>query len=197
MSDLLDTYERRARGDALDGIDWMYQKVTKLINDRLRGAEPEQEAAVIDGIARAVTYFATLGDPAVQLVDFDKGGFKILRFRDLENKLRTVDLEASYRKDKSRPEISIHERGNPRNELISIRAKVENKVGRQGPYQYVRNIIEKGKLLEKLTEYRRASWSSQPDDGQRELPRSSVTARGRDTTDEPEEKTLGRRRRNQ
>ena len=164
VSDLLDTYERRARGDALEGIDWMYQKVTRLINSRLRGAEPEQEAAVIDGIARAVTYFATLGDPAVQLVDFDKGGFKILRFRDLERKLRTVDLEASYRKDKSRPEISIHERGNPRNELIAIRAKVENKVGKQGPYQYVRNIIEKGKLLEKLTEYRKASWDSTPND---------------------------------
>jgi hypothetical protein len=158
VEDLLKTYERRYEKDALEGMEWMYQQIVKRLNSELQGATPEQEATIIDGIARAVTWFATLGDPAVQLVDFDKGGFKILRFRDLEQKLRTVDLQASYRKDKSRPEISIHERGDPKNELIAIRAKVENKVGKEGPYQYVRNVIEKGKLLEKLTQYRKASW---------------------------------------
>jgi len=49
--------------------------------------------------------------------------------------------------------------GDPKNKLLTIRMKVENKP--KGGI-YVRTYIEKGPLLEKLTEYRKASWDNAP-----------------------------------
>ena len=89
----------------------------------------------------------------------NKGGFKILRFNNLVQKLQTVNLAASYVDDKKWPEVSIHERGNPKNKLLTVRMKIENKPTKKNPDAlYIRNYIEKESLLEKLTEYRRASW---------------------------------------
>jgi hypothetical protein len=118
----------------------------------LAGNNDTEEARFVDEVARAVTHFATLGDANVELVDFDKGGFKILRFKNLEYKLRNIDLTASYT-GKTRPEISIHDVEDPKKELIAIRCKVENK--KSGPY--VRNYIEKGPLLEEITKVQERS----------------------------------------
>jgi hypothetical protein len=73
-------------------------------------------------------------------------------------KLKTVDLAASYVSDKSWPQVDIHERGNPKNKLLQIRMKIENKPNGK---IYIRNYIEKGPLLEKLTEYKKASWDNE------------------------------------
>jgi hypothetical protein len=55
--------------------------------------------------------------------------------------------------------VVIHEQGNPKNRLLTIRLKIENKPTKTDPTAlYIRNYIEKGPLLEKLTEYRRGSW---------------------------------------
>jgi hypothetical protein len=54
--------------------------------------------------------------------------------------------------------VDIHERGNPKNKLLQIRMKIENKP--KGGI-YTRNYIEKGPLLEKLTEYKKASWDDE------------------------------------
>jgi len=103
-----------------------------------------------------------LGDPTVELVDFDQGGYKILRFKNLEHKLRTVQLSATYISNKATPEIVIHEQGDPKNVLIGIRAKREKT--KKGDY-YFRNYIEKGPLLEKLTkvEYKKFADVDLPD----------------------------------
>jgi hypothetical protein len=92
----------------------------------------------------------------VELVDFSNGGFKILRFNKLKEKLQDIDLAASYDAGKTWPEVIIHERGNPKNRLLKIRTKIENRP--KGIY--LRNIVEKGPLLEKLTEYKKASWDN-------------------------------------
>ena len=92
----------------------------------------------------------------MELVDFSDGGFKILRFNKLKEKLQTIDLAATYDGGKTWPEVNIHERGNPKNRLLKIRTKIENKP--KGIY--LRNLIEKGPLLEKLTEYKKASWDN-------------------------------------
>jgi hypothetical protein len=60
--------------------------------------------------------------------------------------------------DKAWPQVEIHERGNPKNKLLQIRMKIENKPNGK---IYIRNYIEKGPLLEKLTEYRKASWDDE------------------------------------
>ena len=148
VSDYIDLYNKKLNKDQFEALAFMYKKIAATLAAQLAGDDSESEVRFVDKLAHAVTYFATLGDPSVELVDFDKGGFKILRFKNLEHKLKTVDLTASYIATKATPEIVIHERGNPKNALISIRAKRETK--KSGEI-YVRNLIEKGRLLEELT----------------------------------------------
>lgn len=137
----------------------VYEYATDQLNQELEKSKPKDKAKILDSIATGITHFATLGDPNVELVDFSDGGFKILRFNKLVDRLKDTDLEATYVTDKTWPEVVIHERGNPKNKLLTIRMKVENKP--KGGI-YVRNYIEKGPLLEKLTEYRKASWDRAP-----------------------------------
>ena len=150
----IEKFEIEYKKDQLKAVEFMYRQITEELQTRLAGNDDAEEARFVDQVAHAVTHFATLGDANVELVDFDKGGFKILRFKNLEYKLRNIDLTASYT-GKTRPEISIHDVENPKKELISIRCKVENK--KSGPY--VRNYIEKGSLLEEITKVQERSFS--------------------------------------
>jgi hypothetical protein len=137
----------------------VYEYATDQLNQELEKSKPKDKAKILDSIATGITHFATLGDPNVELVDFSDGGFKILRFNKLVDRLKDIDLEAKYVTDKTWPEVVICERGNPKNKLLTIRMKIENK---PNGGIYVRNYIEKGPLLEKLTEYRKASWDRAP-----------------------------------
>jgi hypothetical protein len=141
-----------------DAFKKLYQHAAKQLDQKLKNADPEDEANILNDIAIGITHFATLGDPNVELVDFNKGGFKILRFNKLAEKLKDIDLAATYVDNKTWPEVVIHERDNPKNKLLTIRVKIENRP--KGIY--VRSIIEKEPLLEKLTEYRKASWDNAP-----------------------------------
>jgi hypothetical protein len=158
VSPALAAFKKAAKGgDTRAAFEKVYQYAAKQIDNELKNADPEDEANMINKIAQGITHFATLGDPKVELVDFSKGGFKILRFNNLVEKLSNVDLAASYEGGKSWPEVVIHERGNPNNKLLKVRMKIENKP--KGIY--VRNYIEKEALLEKLTEYKKASWDNE------------------------------------
>lgn len=156
ISDQVDLYSRKLKKDQFEAIEFMYKKIARQLAAQLAGDDVAQEVQFVDKLAHAVTYFATLGDPGVELVDFDKGGFKILRFKNLEHKLKTVNLTASYLGSKATPEISIHEVGNPKNALINIRAKRETKKSGE---LYVRNLIEKGRLLEELTKVQQRNFA--------------------------------------
>ena len=149
----IEKFETEYKKDQIKAVEYMYRQIADDLQQRLAGDNNSEEAQFVDQVAHAVTHFATIGDPNVELVDFDKGGFKILRFKNLEYKLRAIDLTASYIK-KTRPEISIHDVEDPKKELISIRCKVENK--KAGPY--VRNYIEKGPLLEEITKVQQTSF---------------------------------------
>jgi hypothetical protein len=142
-------------GDTREAFASVYQYAASQIDNALQNSTAEDKAKMIDQIAQGITHFATLGDPKVELVDFSDGGFKILRFNNLVEKLKNVNLAAKYEGDKAWPQVEIHERGNPKNKLLQIRMKIENKPNGK---IYTRNYIEKGPLLEKLTEYRKASW---------------------------------------
>ena len=148
VSPYLDQFEQQSKKDPILAVEYMYRQITEDLQSKLAGNDDTEEARFVDQVAHAVTHFATLGDPNVELVDFNKGGFKILRFKNLEHKLRTVDLTASYT-GKTRPEISIHDVENPKKELLTIRCKIEN---RENKAPYIRNLIEKGSLLEEITE---------------------------------------------
>jgi len=171
--DVLSSYQ--SMQDPTKGLAYLYQRIAKILERQLRTADPQQEVQFVDQLAHAITYFATLGDPTVELVDFDQGGYKILRFKNLEHKLRTVQLSATYISSKATPEIVIHEQGNPKNVLIGIRAKREKT--KKGDF-YFRNYIEKGPLLEKLTkvEYKKFADVDLPDP---EKTRMQITHPGR------------------
>ncbi len=159
VSPKLKNFDARVKQDTRETYKQIYQYAADQINRELKNADPEEEAGIINSIAQGITHFATLGDRNVELVDFDRGGFKILRFNNLLRKLQTVNLEASYVDSKTWPEVVIHERGDPKNRLLTIRLKIENIATKKDPNAlYIRNYIEKGPLLEKLTQYRRGSW---------------------------------------
>jgi hypothetical protein len=159
VSPVLSKFKRTMKSDGQRAaFKKLYQYAAAQIDKELQNAGPEDEANILDNIATGITHFATLGDPNVELVDFNKGGFKILRFNKLVDRLKDVDLEATYVDTKTWPEVVIQERGNPKNKLLTIRVKIENRPSGV----YVRNIIEKEPLLEKLTEYRKASWDNVP-----------------------------------
>ena len=188
---VLEDFDQLVKTDPRAAFQQVYGYAAKQIDQELKDASPSEEAGIINGIAQGITHFATLGDPKVELVDFSDGGFKILRFNNLVKKLGSVDLEASLIDKNKWPEVSIHERGNPKNKLLTVRMKVENT--KSGPY--ARNYIEKGPLLEKLTEVKKASWGDQQsaDLDQVAQQRSGIKAAAA-----PEklgtDKTLGRKR---
>jgi len=159
ISPVLTKFKKAMKSDGpRDAFEELYQYAATQIDKKLKNASPEDEANILDDIATGITHFATLGDPNVELVDFNKGGFKILRFNNLVDKLKNINLAATYVNSKTWPEVVLHERGNPKNKLLTIRVKIENRP--KGIY--VRSIIEKEPLLEKLTEYRKASWDRSP-----------------------------------
>jgi hypothetical protein len=140
-------FEEHRGTDQFAALEYMYRSIADQLSRELAGDNDTEEAKFVTNIANAVSYFATLGEKNVELVDFSKGSFKILRFNDLVQKMRGVNLTVSYKEAKGRPEIAIHDLTNPKRELVSIRVKIENKKNGE---QYVRNIIEKGPLLEEL-----------------------------------------------
>jgi hypothetical protein len=155
----LKNFDAKVKKNTRETYKGIYEYAASQLNRELKNADPEEEAGIINSIAQGITHFATLGDRNIELVDFDRGGFKILRFNNLLRKLQTVNLEASYVDSKTWPEVVIHEQGNLKNRLLIIRLKIENIPTKKDPNAlYIRNYIEKGPLLEKLTEYRRGSW---------------------------------------
>jgi len=147
-------FEKLRNTDQFAALEYMYRNIADQLSQELRGNSDRTEASFVVKIANAVSYFATLGEKNVEIVDFSKGGFKILRFNELAYKLHDINLTATYKEAKGRPEIGIHDVSDPSRELVSIRVKIENK--KEGPY--VRNIIEKGPLLEELTAVKRTGW---------------------------------------
>ena len=148
-------YEAKLAKDQFGALEYMYRSIAEQLSQELAGDNDTEEAKFITNISNAVSYFATLGHKNVELVDFSKGGFKILRFNDLVQKLRNVNLTATYKESKGRPEIGIHDVANPKRELLSVRVKIENRLSGE---QYVRNVIEKGPLLEELTTVQKGSF---------------------------------------
>jgi hypothetical protein len=169
---MAEKFEKMRGKDQFAALEYMYRTIADQLGRELRGNNDHTEASFVVKVANAVSYFATLGEKNVELVDFSKGGFKILRFNDLVQKLRGVDLTASYKEHKGRPEIGIHDVNKPERELVSIRVKIENKKSGE---QYVRNIIEKGPLLEELTTVQKGSWTQNT--GSKAIPRTPAPTR--------------------
>jgi hypothetical protein len=129
----------------------MYAKIAEYIAMQVEGDDDAREYDLINNVANAINYFATKNDPSVSLVQFTMGGgFKVLRFNTLASKLKEIDLTATYNDANVLPEIYIYDANNRKNVLIKIRAKNEFKTDKKTgeKVSYVRNLIEKGPLLD-------------------------------------------------
>jgi hypothetical protein len=127
-------------------VAYAYEGSAETINDLLSGDYDDEEYLYLRDLAKTISYFTTLNNPQVIMVDFSKGGYKMFRFDRVEELLKSVDLTSKFISDKARPEIIIYDKNNPKDVLLRLRAKIENKP--EGIY--IRNIVEKGPLFEKI-----------------------------------------------
>lgn len=138
-------YTEMYNENPVEALGAMYAKIADYIAMQVDGDDDVKEYDLIKNVADAITYFATLNDPGVSIVQLgSKGKYKILRFNALESKLRQIDLTSEYIGTKTMPELQIKD-ANSGKVLITVRAKNEFK---EDGSSYVRNIIEKGPLLD-------------------------------------------------
>ena len=85
------------------------------------------------------------------MIDLTRGEATIFDFKNVASKLSDVRLDAEYGVGgrSNLPTKTILD-ADSRKLLIQLRSKVENKIGRDGPYLYYRNYIEKGPFLTEL-----------------------------------------------
>jgi hypothetical protein len=144
------------RLDDMDGrkaaVEFVYTKAAQVLKDLLEGAYDDEEYRYLEMFADAVSYFTTLNNPMVQMVDFSKGGYTVYRFDRIKERLHDHSLTASYIGTKEWPVITIHDAENPKDILLQFRVKKENKpVSPDYPEGfYLRNIIEKGSMFAKI-----------------------------------------------
>lgn len=140
-------YTDMASTDPQGALGVMYEKIADYIAKSVAGDDDVDEYDLIKNVASAINYFATLDDPSVSLVQFGtKGRYKVLRFSAIADKLRAVNLSAKYIGTKATPEVHIFDTVSGAT-LISVRAK---RTFNEKGAVYIRNIIEKGPLLDEL-----------------------------------------------
>jgi hypothetical protein len=153
ISSYVSQFNRMKESDRIAAIGYLYGCAQKEMTAKLNKETTGQAERFVDSIAQGIIHFATLGNPDVELVDFDKGGFKILRFDNLQTKLRNVSLIVKCPPGKKQPVLVICDKNDESKKLIQVRCKIEN-VTTSPSYPdglRVRHYVEKGKFLEELT----------------------------------------------
>ena len=135
-------------------MKFIYQQAFIKLQDNLKSDSRRMNFIIGTGIKQ----FATQDNAGVvddngntvELIDLTRGEATIFDFKNVASKLSDVKLTAQYSVGRSNlPTISILD-DDSKKLLIQLRSKVENKIGRDGPYLYYRNYIEKGPFLTEL-----------------------------------------------
>ena len=114
-----------------------------LLKQLLSGDFDDEEYMYLRKFFNGIDYFATLNDPSVELVSFESGKHKVLKFSQLAKKLKQINLDSVYNETTKNPRVDIVDR-NSGKIFLSIRHKTED----MGKVR--RNYIEKGPLLSEL-----------------------------------------------
>jgi len=137
-------YEGVKQNDVLMGIASVYKGVANDFNKMVSGPGRKK---IYSQLSAGIRYFATLDEPAVTLVQLSRQEASVYQFDNLEKLIGGIKLKATYISNKATPELAISdEKGNV---LVSVRVKREMKPAGV----YIRNYIEKGKLLTTLASY--------------------------------------------
>lgn len=138
-----DYYDLVKQQDLVGAIATVYKGIVSDFNK----AVATRKSELTKNIAAGIRYFATLNEQSVTLVQLSRQEAMVYQFDNLEKLLSTSTLKAVYIAHKAAPEVHIQDEKN--NVLISIRVKREIKPNGT----YIRNYIEKGKLLTQLASY--------------------------------------------
>lgn len=108
--------------------------------NRLMTTNPDR---LYDSLSDGVMFFGTRNDKSVDMVQLTSKEAMVYKFNNLRDGLRLKNkiLKAIYVDDKAKPEVRIQDSktGTP---LITIRLRTDR--------DYIRNVIEKGKLMTEL-----------------------------------------------
>jgi hypothetical protein len=140
-----------------NNLENAYTKVYKFaVNDikkQIAGNKQDPEEEFLRRVITGIKYFGTLNDDRVKLVQFTDKGYYVLDFKKLDRlyKNNEIDLDARFIMGTSRtgeklPKLQVFDKITGQ-DLITIRM-FRSSTG------YIRNYIEKGKLLIKLTKVR-------------------------------------------
>lgn len=99
---------------------------------------------ILDSLADGIMFFGTRRDKAVDMVQLTPKEAMIYKFDNLQTalKLKNVKLIANFVDNKTKPEVRIQD-SRSGSVLITIRLRSDR--------DYIRNVIEKGKLMTDLT----------------------------------------------
>jgi len=99
---------------------------------------------IIDSLADGIAFFGTRKDPAVDMVQLTSREAMIYKFDNLQTalKLKNVKLIAKFIDNKTKPEVRIQD-SKSGSILVTVRMRTDR--------EYIRNVIEKGKLMTELT----------------------------------------------
>lgn len=153
ISDKIPEFDELKKKDTKTAIQFLYDSAEREMTRQLANESKDTEARFIDSLVKGIIHFATLGNPDVELVDFDKGKFKIMRFGGLLDKMQGIQLVVSCPSTTAQPVLLIADKNNPSKRLIKVRCKIEKTpVTKAYPDGFrVRHYVEKGRLLEELT----------------------------------------------
>jgi hypothetical protein len=134
-----------------DALRMIYKKVNDSLSSRL--LIKTKSNILLDNMGQGITYYATLNEENVQLVQLDNREAKVYQFTNVSEKIKEYDYRVRYTEsgEKGLPQLDIVNSSNGKL-LLRIRVKGENKVDKRTgkSYTYFRNYVEKGEFLGEL-----------------------------------------------
>lgn len=150
LSSLSKSYEKKTKVDRKysEGLRDVYKKVYNVVQIQLQ--TKNKSNILLDVLGRGITYYATLNEENVQLVQLNNREAKVYQFQNVSEKIKEYSYDVRYTEggEKSLPQIDIVNSENGKL-LLRIRVKGENKTDKKTgkPYTYFRNYVEKGEFL--------------------------------------------------
>jgi hypothetical protein len=122
-------------------VGFVYEFAGDVMATLLSYDNDEDEYMFLSDLAKGINYYATLHNPNVLLVDFVSGGYKMMKFDDIESKLATVKLTTRFASDNVGPQVDVYDQVSGKL-FLKFRAKFLRKERR--------NYVEKGPLMAEL-----------------------------------------------
>lgn len=126
-----------------DGIIEANSQVYSSMADMFNSMMTTNSDRVLADLSDGIQYFGTRRDKAVDMVQLTNKEAMIYKFDNLQTalKLKNTKLYANFVDNKTKPEVKIQDSKTGK-VLISIRLRTDK--------EYIRNVIEKGKLMTEL-----------------------------------------------